>query len=167
MEAILDMKSPILTGQWTTKLFRLRDRRLIYFNQNVIDFHQTIGSSAKCTLELTHLISLSIHKQHDKVLIIKHPKVHLDLALRFKTKELFLTWLKVFATFTCDSMHNGAKIETCIPSNYAYSIWNVLQSLYTHPSLTNTVGLFRIPTNKTTKQSIVNQLLQQTYNTQE
>ena len=127
----------------------------------MIDFNSAIDSSAKYVLDLTHLISLTIDKKHENVLIIKHPII--DLALRFKTSSLFMSWLKVLSSFTLESNQSGPKIETSIPSNYSYSIWNVLQSLYTHPKLCKIEGIFRISSNKNERKLIFNDLLQQTY----
>eukprot|EP01084_Bolivina_argentea_P271690 462369_1 len=148
-----------MTGRWVSRLFRLKDRRLMYFKKDVVNFNLAIDSSAKYTLDLTHLISLTIDKKHDNILIVKHPII--DLALRFPSNELFISWLKVLSTFTYIS--NGPKIEAPLPSNYLYSIFILLQSLYTHPSLTKTEGIFRISASKTEKKLIYNNLLQQIY----
>eukprot|EP01083_Nonionella_stella_P182643 657657_1 len=146
------------------RLFRFKDRRLMYWKKDILDFEKAIDSSAKYILDLTHLISLSFDKKHDLVFTIRHPL--LDLDLRFKTNELFMSWLKVLSSFSYTKIRNGPKIETSIPSNYSYSIWNILQSLYTHPSLTKVEGIFRITGNKAERSIIFNNLLQQTYDVQ-
>ena len=63
MEAILEKKPPKMTGRWTSRLFRLSDRRLMYFKKDILDFNSAIDSSAKYILDLTHLISLTIDKK--------------------------------------------------------------------------------------------------------
>eukprot|EP01083_Nonionella_stella_P111477 326962_1 len=146
MEAILDKRRATMTGRWAPRLFRFKDRRLMYWKKDILDFEKAIDSSAKYILDLTHLISLSFDKKHDLVFTIRHPL--LDLDLRFKTNELFMSWLKVLSSFSYTKIRNGPKIETSIPSNYSDSIWNILQSLYTHPSLTKVEGIFRITGNK-------------------
>eukprot|EP01083_Nonionella_stella_P143098 443954_1 len=160
MEAILEKKPPKMTGRWASRLFRLKDRRMMYFKKDVTDFNLAIDSSAKYNLDLTHLISLTFDKKHPNVMIIRHPM--LDLALRFNSDSLFMSWLKVLSSFNYKCL--GPKICTGLPSNYLYSIWNVLQSLYTHPLLSLTEGIFRISGDKKEKQLLFNSLLQQTYN---
>eukprot|EP01084_Bolivina_argentea_P129528 228748_1 len=149
-----------MTGRWASRLFRLKDRRMMYFKKDVTDFNLAIDSSAKYNLDLTHLISLTFDKKHPNVMIIRHPM--LDLALRFNNDSLFMSWLKVLSSFNYKCL--GPKICTGLPSNYLYSIWNVLQSLYTHPLLSLTEGIFRISGDKKEKQLLFNSLLQQTYN---
>merc|ERR1712129_274770 len=141
MEAILDKKQPKVTGRWGPRLFRLRDRRLMYFRKDVTDF-SIVDSAAKFNLDLTHLISLSIFKKHRNVLVIKHPG--LDLALKFKSDSTYIAWLRALSSFTLKANLRGPKIETAIPSNFAYSIWTVLQSLYQNPQSTQSEGIFRI-----------------------
>ena len=160
MEAILDKKPPKMTGRWSPRLFRLRDRRLMYFKKDVTDFG-VVDSAAKYKLDLTHLISLSISKKHRNVLIVKHPII--DLAIKYKTQQSFMAWLRALSSFTHNSHLNGPKIETAIPSNFASSIWNILQSLYANPNCTKMEGIFRISADKKQKKQIFDNLLEQTY----
>eukprot|EP01084_Bolivina_argentea_P296380 510441_1 len=99
MEAILDKKSPKKkTARWQPRLFRLKDRRLIHFKKGVVDSHTALDSSAKYTLDLTHLTHLVIDKKTKNILIIYHPVI--DLALRFKTNEQLVCWLNIIFTST-------------------------------------------------------------------
>jgi len=130
------------------------------FGREVTEFKTAIDSAAKYTLDLTHMISLSIDKKNENVLIIRHPMT--DLALRFKSGAVFMCWLKVLSSFTINTT-SGPKIEASIPSNYAYAIYCVLQALYTHPQLTRVEGLFRVSAEKHEKQDMFHRLLTQTY----
>eukprot|EP01084_Bolivina_argentea_P296381 510442_1 len=162
MEAILDKKSPKKkTARWQPRLFRLKDRRLIHFKKGVVDSHTALDSSAKYTLDLTHLTHLVIDKKTKNILIIYHPVI--DLALRFKTNEQLVCWLKVFSSFTKNINENGPNIKTSIPSNYLFSIWHILQALYSHQNLQTIEGIFRKSSDKIEKNNMFNQLLLQTY----
>lgn len=128
MDAVIEKKQPKVTSRWTSRLFRLKDRRLMHFKKDCKDFGRAYERDAVIILDLTHMSSLTIDKKHRNVLIVRHPK--LDIALRFPTHEIFISWLKVLASFGNDT---GKKVEAAIPSNFAYGIWHILQSLYSHP----------------------------------
>ena len=137
---MVEKKAPKVTGRWASRLFRLRDRRLMQFKKEVVSFVSAVETAAKIkmALDLTHLISLTIDKKQDNVMIIRHPKV--DLALRFRTHSVFMSWLKVLSSFNVNGPRHGPNIETALPSNYLFALWNVLQSLYSHPDLISKVN---------------------------
>ena len=128
MEATVEKKQPRMTGRWQPRLFRLKERHLVYWGSQVTDFRACHDRDAKVNLDLTHLINVKIDKKNQNVLIVRHPQK--DLALRFSSVNQFVAWLKVLSSF---GNVEGRKIDTSIPTNYSYGLWHVLQALYSHP----------------------------------
>eukprot|EP01083_Nonionella_stella_P302615 1044158_1 len=180
MEAKIEKKP--LEGtfkKWNLRLWRIKERRLIYYKAECTEWNQCIQSKIKLDIDLAHLASASFYPQNNpkpNLLLIKHPKIGEKegigggLLLRFNDKETdqqtMLSWLKVLTSWSVDKKKN--RIYVSIPSNFSFSIWSVLGALYAHPDLLKTEGIFRKETTEArVKHRLVNDLLYEKISIQE
>ena len=155
MEAVIDKKPPRMTSRWGSRCFRLKNRQFMYFPKDKTekDFLKLIDNQAKLTLDLTHLIGISIDSKRP-IITLRHPKS--DLLLKFANYNQFIGWVKALSAY---GNRPGKKVDAEIPSNFSFAIWKVLQQLYDNEKTLKTEGVFRISGSKKERNALFNRLL--------